>query len=146
MKKILLIDDDRLFLEYLTSYIRERYPQLEIMAFNNAVQGLARINSDLDLLLLDLEMPELDGSKLLAYAAAKGIDRSRIIILSGRDADYLHKCFPMGQCLAVLNKHEARQKAVLDMVFDALQKKAEAATGCRSTEEDLPLSSPSQQS
>jgi hypothetical protein len=29
----------------------------------------------------------------------------------------------MGQCLAVLNKHEARQKVVLDMVFDALQKK-----------------------
>ncbi len=124
MKKILLIDDDRLFLDYLTSYIRERYPQLEIMAFNNAMQGLANINSDLDLLLLDLEMPELDGSKLLAYATEKGIDRSRIIILSGRDADYLHKCFPMGQCLAVLNKHEARQKAVLDMVFDALQKKA----------------------
>jgi DNA-binding response OmpR family regulator len=124
MKKILLIDDDRLFLDYLTGYIRERYPQLEIMAFNNAMQGLANINSDLDLLLLDLEMPELDGSKLLAYATEKGIDRSRIIILSGRDADYLHKCFPMGQCLAVLNKHEARQKAVLDMVFDALQKKA----------------------
>jgi DNA-binding response OmpR family regulator len=124
MKKILLIDDDRLFLEYLTSYIRDRYPQLEIMAFENAMQGLAKINSDLDLLLLDLEMPELDGSKLLAYAAEKGIDRSRIIILSGHDADYLHKCFPMGQCLAVLNKHEARQKAVLDMVFDALQKKA----------------------
>ena len=124
MKKILLIDDDRLFLDYLTSYIRERYPQLEIMAFNNAMQGLAKINGDLDLLLLDLEMPELDGSKLLAYATEKGLDRSRIIILSGRDADYLHKCFPMGQCLAVLNKHEARQKVVLDMVFDALQKKA----------------------
>jgi DNA-binding response OmpR family regulator len=128
MKKILLIDDDRLFLEYLTSYIRERYPQLEIMAFNNAMQGLAKINGDLDLLLLDLEMPELDGSKLLAYATDKGLDRSRIIILSGRDADYLHKCFPMGQCLAVLNKHEARQKVVLDMVFDALQKKAADGT------------------
>jgi DNA-binding response OmpR family regulator len=130
MKKILLIDDDRLFLEYLTSYIRKRYPQLEIMAFENAMQGLAQISDDLDLLLLDLEMPEIDGSKLLAYAAAKGIDRSRIIILSGRDAEYLHKCFPMGQCLAVLNKHEARQKAVLDMVFNALQKKAEQAEGC----------------
>ena len=128
MKKILLIDDDRIFLDYLTSYIRERYPQLEIMAFNNAMQGLAKINGDLDLLLLDLEMPELDGSKLLAYATGKGLDRSRIIILSGRDADYLHKCFPMGQCLAVLNKHEARQKVVLDMVFDALQKKAETTT------------------
>ena len=125
MKKILLIDDDRLFLEFLTHYVRERYPKLEILAYNNALQGLAQINADLDLLLLDMEMPDFDGAKLLAYATSKGLDRSRIIILSGHDAEYLHKCFPMGQCLAVLNKHEARQKIVLDMVFDALQKKAE---------------------
>lgn len=124
MKKILLIDDDRLFLEFLTSYVRERYPHLEILAYDNSLQGLAQINADLDLLLLDLEMPNLDGSKLLAYATEKGLDKSRIIILSGREADYLHKCFPMGQCLAVLNKKEARQKVVLDMVFDALEQKA----------------------
>lgn len=126
MKKILIIDDDRLFLEYLSDYVGDRYPNLEILAYDKALQGLAQINADLDLLLLDLEMPDMDGSKLLAYAAEKGLDRRRIIILSGRDADYLHKCFPMGQCLAVLNKHEARQKAVLDMIFDALQKKAQS--------------------
>jgi DNA-binding response OmpR family regulator len=124
MKKILLIDDDRLFLDLLTNYVRERYPKLEILAYDNPLQGLAHVNADLDLLLLDLEMPGLDGGKLLAYAIEKGLDKSRIIILSGRDADYLHKCFPMGQCLAVLNKHEARQRTVLDMVFDALQRKA----------------------
>ena len=45
------------------------------------------------------------------------------VILSGRDADYLHQCFPMGSCLAVLNKYETRQRAVLDMVFGALQRK-----------------------
>ena len=124
MKKIVLIDDDRLFLEFLTSYVSERFPKLEILAYTSSLKGLAQINPDLDLLLLDLEMPDLDGSKLLAYAIEKGVDKSRIIILSGRDADYLHECFPMGQCLAVLNKNEARQKAVLDMVFDALQRKA----------------------
>ena len=125
MKKIMIIDDDQLFLNLLTDEISEHYPNLEILAFDNALQGLAHITTDLDLLLLDLEMPELDGGKLLAYATEKGLDCRRIIILSARDADYLHKCFPMGQCLAVLNKHDVRQKAVLDMIFDALQKKAE---------------------
>jgi DNA-binding response OmpR family regulator len=125
MKKILLIDDDRLFLEFLTDYVHDRYPKLEILTSDNSLQALPKINSDLDLLLLDLEMPKLDGSKLLAYAIEKGVDKSRIIILSGRDADYLHERFPMGKCLAVLNKHEVRQKAVLDMVFDSLQKKEE---------------------
>jgi len=52
-----------------------------------------------------------------------GLSKNRIIILSGRDADYLHQRFPMGSCLAVLNKFEARQKAVLDMIFNSLQRK-----------------------
>ena len=125
MKKILLIDDDRLFLEVLKEYVRERYPSLEVLTCDDAMRGLSMISADLDLLLLDLEMPGLDGSKLLAYALQKGVDKKRIIILSGHDADFLHKRFPMGRCLAVLNKHEARQKAVLDMVFDSLHKKAE---------------------
>ena len=125
MKKILLIDDDRLFLEFISHYVSDRYPNLEILAFDKSLQALPQINAELDLLLLDLEMPDLDGSKLLAYALDKDMNKSRIIILSGRDADYLHERFPMGKCLAVLNKHEARQKAVLDMVFDALQRKAD---------------------
>lgn len=124
MKKILLIDDDQLFLNFLTDYITEHYPNLEILAFDNALQGLAHITTDLDLLLLDLEMPDMDGGKLLTYATEKGLDCRRIIILSAREADYLHKCFPMGQCLAVLNKHDVRQRAVLDMIFASLQKKA----------------------
>ena len=124
MKKILLIDDDCLFLKFLTEYVNDRYPNLEIAAFDDAFKGLAHINTDIDLLLLDLEMPGMDGGKVLAYAKEKGLDKSRIIILSGRDADYLHKCFPMGECLAVLNKHEVRQKAVLDMILNALQNKS----------------------
>jgi CheY-like chemotaxis protein len=126
MKKILLIDDDKLFLEFLTGYVHRRYPDLQIIACDNSTDGLARISADLDLLLLDLEMPQIDGSKLLAYAGEKGLDRKRIIILSGHDADYLHKRFAMGDCLAVLNKHEARQKAVLDMIFSSLHEKNRA--------------------
>jgi CheY-like chemotaxis protein len=124
MKKILLIDDDQLFLEFLSEHVQERYPHLEILAYNNALEGLKQIHDDLDLLLLDFEMPDIDGSKLLAYAKEKGLDSCRIIILSGRDADYLHECFPMGECLAVLNKHEIKQKAVLDMIFSSLEQKS----------------------
>lgn len=124
MKKILLIDDDAAFLKLLEEYVKERYPRLRVLTCNDPVKCLVSITEDLDLLLIDLEMPGLDGSKVLSYAVAKGVNKNRIIILSGRDAEYLHERFPMGSCLAVLNKYEGRQQSVLDMIFSALQQKS----------------------
>jgi CheY-like chemotaxis protein len=123
MGKILIIDDDKAFLNLLKGYVEERFPDLEVLTCNDPVRCLVNITDDLDLLLVDLEMPGLDGAKVLAYATSIGISKNRIIILSGRDADYLHGCFPMGSCLAVLNKHEAKQMEALDMIFSSLQKK-----------------------
>lgn len=133
MAGILIIDDDTVFLRILKEYVTERFPKLEVATCDDPLLCLARITADLDLLLVDLEMPGLDGSKVLAYATSKGISKNRFVILSGRDADYLHRRFPMGSCLAVLNKHEARQREVLDMIFGSLQKKSGGGTSdsCR---------------
>ena len=125
MKKILIIDDDAAFLKVLSSYIVQYYPLLQVETCTSSIQGLAAIrNGGVDLLLVDMEMPTIDGAKVFKYATEAGIDKNRIVILSGRDADYLHEQFPLGTCLAVLNKYEAKQKAVLDMIFTSLQKKA----------------------
>ena len=124
-KRVLVIDDDKLYLDFQTQFVATNYPALELVTCDDPIRGLAHITPELDMLLLDLEMPGMDGAKLLDYAKQKGVAKARIIILSGRAADYLHKLFPMGECLAVLNKHEARQKAVLDMIFQALQRKAD---------------------
>jgi hypothetical protein len=72
----------------------------------------------------------LDGSKILSYAVSKGVNKNRVIILSGHDADYLHDRFPMGSCLAVLNKYEGQQEDVLNMIFSALQKKSKEKKNC----------------
>jgi CheY-like chemotaxis protein len=124
IEEILLIDDDLAFLKLLEEYVEERYPGLHVRTCNDPIKCLASITNVLDLLLVDLEMPGLDGSKVLSYAISKGLSKNRIIILSGRDAEYLHKRFPMGSCLAVLNKYEGQQKAALDMVFSSLQQKS----------------------
>lgn len=124
MGKILLIDDDAAFLKLLEEYVAEQYPGLHVLTCNDPVRCLVSITDALDLLLVDLEMPGLDGSKILSYAISKGLNKNRIIILSGRDADYLHQRFPMGSCLAVLNKYEGKQKDVLDMIFASLQQKS----------------------
>jgi CheY-like chemotaxis protein len=124
--EILLIDDDAAFLKLIEGYVKEHFPGLHVLTCNDPFKCLTAITNDLDLLLVDLEMPGLDGSKVLSYAISKGVSKNRIIILSGRDADYLHKRFPMGSCLAVLNKYEGQQKAALDMIFNSLQKKSTA--------------------
>ncbi len=121
-----MIDDDQAFTNILDAYIQQYYPYLTVKVCNDPVTALAVIKQGcLDLLLIDLEMPKLDGMKVFAYALDSGVDKNRIVILSGRDVDYLHDTFPMGTCLAVLNKFEAKQKAVLEMIFGSLNRKAE---------------------
>ena len=122
MGRVLLIDDDKAFLRLLEKYVERRYPGLDLLTCDDPIKCLADINEDLDLLLVDLDMPNLDGSKILAYAVSRGVSKNRIIILSGYDADYLHERFPLGSCLAVLNKFEVQQEKVLDMIFSSLHR------------------------
>lgn len=125
MGKILLIDDDPAFTRLLGDYIADQYPLLTVDICNNPLEALAAIRkAPYDLILIDFEMPTLDGRKLMYFAVQSGIEKRRIVILSSRDADFLHEQCPMGSCLAVLNKHEVRQRAVLDMIFSSLSQKA----------------------
>ncbi len=124
MGKILIVDDDEVFLRLLSKNIKRDYPLLQVETCTSPVKALASLKEGLDLLLVDFEMPLLDGTKLLKYATEAGIDKNKIIILSSHDAEYLHEHFPMGTCLAVMNKYDINQKAVLEMIFKSLQRKA----------------------
>lgn len=125
MGRILIIDDDAAFSAFLAEYIRDNYPLLQVEICTDPLKSLKAVKEGgFDLLLVDLEMPTFDGTKIFRYATQTGFDKNRIVILSGREAEYLHEHFPLGTCLAVLNKYEAKQKAVLDMIFSSLQKKA----------------------
>jgi CheY-like chemotaxis protein len=127
MRRILIVDDDAPFLEAMREQIQSLYPLLAVEICTDPFQALALLKGEpIDLLLVDLEMPKLDGTKIFSYAVSIGMDKNRIVILSGRDSDYLHEQFPMGTCLAVLNKYEAKQQAVLDMILSSMQRKAAA--------------------
>lgn len=124
MGKVLIIDDDPGFTRLLDSYIHEISPLLQVKICNNPLTALPLLKQgDNDLILIDLEMPALDGMKLYKFATEAGVQKNRIVILSARDPDYLREFFPMGSCLAVLNKFEARQKEVLGMILKSLQSK-----------------------
>jgi len=123
VKRILYIDDDPAFLKEFDRNIRARFPGIEPLTCQDPVKALTLIEPTLDLLLIDLEMPTLDGKKLLHYAIERGVNKKRIIIISSHEADYLHGLIGMGECLCVLNKHEVKQQKVLEMVLSSIEKK-----------------------
>ena len=125
MCAILLIDDDCSFTGYLEGYVAQRYPRINLVSCNNPLEALRMITAgSFELILIDLEMPAMDGRKLMNYALQAGVKASNLVLLSGHEADYLHQICPSGSCLAVLNKFEMRQREVLDMIFSALSSKA----------------------
>ena len=133
MCTILLIDDDRSFTGHIEAYVAERYPRIKLISCNNPLEALRMIAVEqYDLILIDLEMPALDGRKLMNFALQAGIKPANIVLLSGHDADYLHTICPSGSCLAVLNKFETRQREVLDMIFSSLSAKVGRGDVCAS--------------
>jgi len=123
MKRILYIDDDTVSLKRMERFISEHFPDMETVTCQDPIKALTLIEPTLALLIIDLEMPRLDGRKLLKYAIDRGVEKKKIVILSGREADYLHEIFPMGECLCVLNKYEQAQQKVLEMVLSSIHKK-----------------------
>jgi DNA-binding response OmpR family regulator len=124
VKRIVIVDDDTPFLEHWKAFLEERYAgQVSVETCADPLQALKIIRDDIRLLMLDLEMPNLDGKKLLQCAVQRGVDRRRIVIASARDADYLHGLFPPGECLAVINKQEPAQQAAFLMILDSVMRK-----------------------
>lgn len=124
VKRILIVDDHEAFCEHWKAFFEERYPGVaRVETFLDPVAALREIRPDIHLLMLDLEMPGLDGKKVLQYAVAQGVERKRIVIASARDADHLHEVFPAGECLAVINKREPAQQAAFLMILDSVMRK-----------------------
>jgi CheY-like chemotaxis protein len=124
-KRIVIIDDSDAACEMFKEILLDRYgsERLAVETYVTPLHALARIDESIDLLVVDLEMPHIDGRKFLDFAIQKGVSRKRVIVVSGRDADDLHEIFPPGACLAVMNKTEARQREAFTMILDSIMRR-----------------------
>lgn len=115
MAHILLVDDDN----ELTSLLKEvlSFEGFEVTEANDGEAGLAAVSHDIDLILLDVMMPKMNGMEMLKklreqwetpvlMLTAKGEEIDRVIGLELGADDYLPKPFSDRELLA-------RMKAIL---------------------------------
>ena len=124
MKRVVIVDDSAAYGELWSGYIRERYPDLAaVEAYKHPYDALPKISDDIDLLIVDLEMPGMDGKKFVEYARQKGVPAKRIVVTSSHSAEELHERFRIGETIAVINKVDSRQQDAFLMILDSVMKK-----------------------
>jgi len=86
--KVLIVDDDYINRRLLTSLLRKALYQIEIIESVDGEDALeiCKNNPDIQLILLDVEMPNMDGSKfLMNYKVDKSLPDIPIIAVSSND-------------------------------------------------------------
>jgi len=85
-KTLLLVDDDNDLREALAEQF-DLYEGFTIIQAENATKGVKLAESErIDLILLDVDMPDMDGREACKLMRAKGV-RAPIIMLTGQDSD-----------------------------------------------------------
>ena len=124
MKRVVIVDDSAAYCELWSGYMRERYPDtVQVEAYSHPYDALPKINDQIDLLIVDLEMPGMDGKKFVDYARQKGLPAQRIVVTSSHSAEELHERFRLGEAIAVINKMDSRQQDAFLMILDSVLKK-----------------------
>ena len=124
MKRVVIVDDSAAYCEMWAGYLAERYADTaKIETYGHPYDALPKIDSNIDLLIVDLEMPGMDGKKFVDYARQKGLPSANIVVTSGHSAEELHQRFKLGEAIAVINKTDPRQQDAFLMILDSLMKK-----------------------
>ena len=127
--KILIIDDDKELLKMLKSYFEIK--KYEILTAENGAEGLKKIKLQPDIILLDVNMPKLDGIELcrrirdkvscpILFLTARVEEQDLVNgLLSGGD-DYIFKPFSLKELDARIIAHlkrEVRRKDSAECCF-----------------------------
>jgi CheY-like chemotaxis protein len=123
-KRVVIVDDSVAFCELWSRLLTERYGEVAaVETYRHPYDALPKIDESIDLLLVDLEMPGMDGQKFVNYARQQGVSSKRIIVTSSHPADELHERFRIGETIAVINKTEAEQQKAFLMILDSIMNK-----------------------
>lgn len=123
-KRVVIVDDSPSYCDLWSNFMEERYGAgCEVETYSHPYDALPKIDDSIDLLIVDLEMPGMDGKKFVDYARAKGLSPRRIVVTSSHSADELHQRFRIGETIAVINKTEAKQQEAFLMILDSIMRR-----------------------
>ena len=130
VKKILLVDDDELLSDALVDQfgVHDEFALEPVTAANAAIER-AKEEAHIDLVLLDVGLPDMDGREACRIMRKNGF-KSPIIMLTGADSeadtilgldaganDYVSKPFKFGVLLARVRAHLRSHEQSEDAVF-----------------------------
>jgi CheY-like chemotaxis protein len=125
-KRVVIVDDSPAFCDLWSNFMTERYAATaHVETYSHPYDALPKIDDSIDLLIVDLEMPGMDGKKFVDYARAKGVPARRIVVTSSHPADELHERFRIGETIAVINKTEAKQQEAFLMILDSVMRRGD---------------------
>lgn len=123
-KRVVIVDDSPAFCDLWSNFMTDRYGSLALIeTYEHPYDALPKIDASIDLLIVDLEMPGMDGKKFVEYARQRGVTPRRIVVTSSHSAEELHERFRIGETIAVINKTEAKQQEAFLMILDSVMRR-----------------------
>ncbi len=120
----MVVDDSRLQCEVWKRVLEARYPgRAAVELYTDPREAVRHLGSDIHLMLLDWEMPQMNGQEVLTAARDAGVNLKRVIITSSHPAPELHAVFDGTGVLAVIEKSEPEQQAAFMLILDSIMKR-----------------------
>jgi CheY-like chemotaxis protein len=123
-RRIVVVDDSPFQCTVWRRLIETRYgDRVAVETYDDPARAISALGPDIHLMLLDWEMPGMDGRAVIEAARARGVNLKRVIVTSGHPAERLHQAFDRTGCLAVIEKEEPQQRAAFLMILDSIMRR-----------------------
>lgn len=123
-RRVVVIDDSPVQCAAWRQLLESRYgSRAAVETYDDPTEAVAELEADVHLMLLDWEMPDMNGQAVLEEARRRGVNLKRVIITSSHPADELHQVFDSAGCLAVIEKAEPEQQAAFLMILDSIMRR-----------------------
>jgi len=96
MKKVLVIDDDQSVLNYLNIFLLQT-GEYEVKTLSDGTKAIQEIeNNNYDVLLLDMDMPEVTGLDILKYINENAINIETVVLTGVEDVELAVSAMKLG--------------------------------------------------